>query len=63
MDEPVVGWRREQQHRGASAVPTGGLAEQERVRDAAHEDGHWVDHVYFSVSRNDWPQPKGVRQP
>ena len=31
-----------------------GLAEAERVRDAAHEDGHWVDPVYFSILADEW---------
>ena len=33
-----------------------GLEEEEPVHDDEIDDGHWVDHVYFSVLRNDWPQ-------
>ncbi|MCY4058939.1 MAG: GNAT family protein [Gammaproteobacteria bacterium] len=31
-----------------------GLAEDRRVPDAALEDGHWIDHVYFSVLSGEW---------
>ena len=34
------------------------LAQEKRVPDAELEDGHWIDHVYFSVLPEEWRRIK-----
>lgn len=39
-----------------------GLAEEKRVPAAEREDGHWIDHVCFSVLPEEWRQIEPVRK-
>ena len=38
-----------------------GLVEEKRVSDAELEDGHWIDHVYFSVLSQEWRRIEPVQ--
>ena len=40
-----------------------GLVEEGRARDAAFEDGRWIDHIYFSVLSDEWPRLKPASVP